>query len=245
MSGGAGWRGRNALRCTLTPSSGDRHTVRERQLKNVLYLHGFASSPRGRKVEALRELLAPEGFRVIAPDLNIPSFQKLDFKAMSRVAFWEAKKHMPAVIVGSSLGAMIALDVARIAPAPALVLIAPALGFGPRWLEKLPAGDSVPFFHHGEGRELPIHRRFFEQMAALDLESHPPPMPVAIVMGELDESVPFHGVRSVWNAWERSGSLASGSRFVPIAGGDHGLIDHVGRIRDEILASASQPARPA
>jgi len=213
-------------------------------LKNVLYLHGFASSPRGRKVEALRDLLAPDGIRVIAPDLNIPSFQKLDFKAMSRVAFWEAKKHMPAVIVGSSLGALIALDVARLAPAPALVLIAPALGFGSRWLEKLPPGDTLPFFHHGAGRELPIHRRFFEQMAALDLESHPPPMAVSIVMGERDESVPFEGVRSVWRAWERSGSLAAGSRFVPIEGGDHGLIDHVERIRDEVLASAARRSRP-
>jgi pimeloyl-ACP methyl ester carboxylesterase len=184
--------------------------------------------------------LAPDGFRVVAPDLNIPSFQKLDFKAMSRVAFWEAKKHMPAVIVGSSLGAMVALDVARIAPVAALVLVAPALGFGARWIEKLPAGESIPFLHHGEGKELPIHRRFFEQMAALDLEGHPPPMPVTIVMGENDESVPFQGVRSVWEAWDRSGALAPGSRFDSIAGGDHGLVDHVDRIRDEILARAQR-----
>ncbi|HYK42869.1 MAG TPA: YqiA/YcfP family alpha/beta fold hydrolase [Thermoanaerobaculia bacterium] len=208
-------------------------------LKNVLYLHGFASSPRGRKVEALRELLAPAGLRVVAPDLNIPSFQKLDFKGMSRMAFWEAKKHMPAVIVGSSLGAMVALDVARIAPAPALVLIAPAIAFGARWTEKLPAGESVPFFHHGEGRELPIHRRFFEQMAALDVDSRPPSMPVTIVMGENDESVPFEGVRAAWESWERSGGLAPRSRFVAIPGGDHGLVDHVERIRDEVLASAA------
>ena len=47
----------------------------------------------------LRSLpLAPDGLRVVAPDLNIPSFQKLDFKAMCRVAFWEAKKHIGAEI---------------------------------------------------------------------------------------------------------------------------------------------------
>ena len=172
----------------------------------------------------------------MAPDLNIPSFQKLDFKAMAKVAYWEAKKHMPAVIVGSSLGAMVALDVARIAPAPGLLLIAPALGFGVRWMERLPAGESIPFFHHGEGRELPIHRRFFEKMAALDLEAQPPPMPVVVVMGENDESVPFEGVRSVWSGWEESGRLAPGSRFVAIEGGDHGLIPHVGRIADELVS---------
>lgn len=204
------------------------------EVKNVLYLHGFASSPRGRKIQALRELLTPSGYRIVAPDLNIPSFQKLDFRAMSKVAYWEAKKHMPAVIVGSSLGALIALDVARTAPDPALVLIAPALGFGSRWIEKLPAGDTVPFFHHGAGTEIPIHRRFFEKMAALELEKEPPPMPVAIVMGTDDESVPFPGVRAVWDSWVAGGRLATGSHFVAISGGDHGLVEHVGRIAEEI-----------
>src|SRR5438445_5467805 len=34
-------------------------------LKNILYLHGFASSPKGRKIALLRERLEPEGLRVI------------------------------------------------------------------------------------------------------------------------------------------------------------------------------------
>jgi len=210
-------------------------------MKNVLYLHGFASSPRGRKIALLRERLEPRGLRVIAPDLNIPSFQRLDFKAMSRRAFWEAKKQMPAVLVGSSLGAMVALDLARSAPPPpCLVLIAPALGFGTRWVEKLPAGETVPFFHHGEMRELPIHRRFFEDMARLDLESEPPPIPTVAVMGTDDESVPYAGVRGVWDRWEESGHLSPGSRLVAIEGGDHGLIDHVDRIAEEISAAADR-----
>lgn len=214
-------------------------------MKNVLYLHGFASSPRGRKVGLLRERLEPKGLRVIAPDLNIPSFQRLDFKSMSRMAFWEAKKQMPAVIVGSSLGALVALDIARVAPAGALVLIAPALGFGDRWVEKLPPGETVPFFHHGEMRELPIHRRFFEDMAKLDLEAEPPRVRTTIVMGVEDESVPYAGVRRVWEAWEKSG-LADGSRFVAIEGGDHGLVEHVDRIAEEIVSvAATAAARPA
>lgn len=207
-------------------------------MKNVLYLHGFASSPRGRKIGLLREILEPRGMRVIAPDLNIPSFQRLDFKAMSRVAFWEAKKHMPAVVVGSSLGALVALDLARVAPLFSLVLIAPALGFGPRWLEKVPSGDTIPFFHHGENRELPIHRRFFEDMARLDVDAEPPPVATIAVMGTEDESIPFDVVRGVWEGWERRG-LADGSRFAAIEGGDHGLVDHVGRIADEIVAAAA------
>jgi uncharacterized protein len=209
-------------------------------MKNVLYLHGFASSPRGRKIALLRERLEPKGLRVVAPDLNIPSFQRLDFKAMTRMAFWEAKKHMPAVLVGSSLGALVALDLAEVAAAVALVLIAPALGFGPRWLEKLPPGDPIPFMHHGEMRELPIHRRFFEDMARLDVESKPPRVLTTVVMGTADESVPFEGVARVWDSWEQAG-LPDGSRFVAIEGGDHGLVDHVDTIAREIESAARAP----
>lgn len=210
-------------------------------MRNVLYLHGFASSPDGRKVGALRKILQPRGFRVVAPDLNIPSFERLDFRAMSRISLWEMKKHLPAVVVGSSLGALVALEAGRQALAAPLVLIAPALGFGSRWVEKLPPGDTLPFFHHGEGKDLFIHRRFFEGMAGVEADKDPPAMPVTVIMGRHDESVPFDLVRAVWKRWEDSGRLARGSRFVEIPEGDHGLTAFVDRIAEEILAAAALP----
>jgi len=148
----------------------------------------------------------------VAPDLNVPSFEKLDFKLMSRMAVWEMKKQMPAVVVGSSLGALVALEACRLTSGAPLVLIAPALGFGSRWLEKLPPGGVVRMFHHGEGRELPIHRRFFEEMAAADVDAEPPDRPVTVVMGGRDESFPPEGVRAVWGRWEISCLLPAGSR---------------------------------
>jgi len=190
-------------------------------------------------VEALRKILLPSGFRVVAPDLNIPSFERLDFHAMSRIALWDMKKHLPAVVVGSSLGALVALEAGRTALAAPLVLIAPALGFGRRWIEKLPPGDSLPYFHHGEGRDLFIHRRFFEVMAGADPDREPPKTPVTIVMGRRDESVPFDVVRGVWRNWEESGRLAEGSRFVEIRDGDHGLTAFVDQIAEEILLAAA------
>jgi pimeloyl-ACP methyl ester carboxylesterase len=210
-----------------------------RTLKNVLYLHGFASSPRGRKIAALGELLAPDGVRIIAPDLNIPSFERLSFRSMAKLSFWEIKRHLPAVVVGSSLGAMVALEAARIALKAPLVLVAPALGFGNRWTEKLPEGDPVRFFHFGEERELPIHRRFFEEMARADSDHDPPEVPVSVLMGARDESVPIDLVRGVWRRWEDSGRLSPGSRFVEIADGDHGLVDHVEWIAAEIRSRLS------
>jgi len=210
------------------------------ELKNVLYLHGFASSPQGRKVSALRERLEPRGLRVVAPDLNIPSFERLNFKAMTRLSVWEVRRHLPAVVVGSSLGALVALSVARIALHAPLVLVAPALGFRERWLEKLPPGDPVLFHHHAADREMAVHRRFFEEMAKVDSDEEPPEVPVVVVMGRRDESVPFDVVRGVWERWEASKRLAAGSRFIEIPEGDHGLVDHVDRIAEEIESLALQ-----
>ena len=104
-------------------------------MSTVLYLHGFASSPRGRKVEALEKIFAPEGVAIDAPDLNTPSFARLDFDAMVERARESARDRPPDAVAGSSLGALVALALSRHLPAVPLVLIAPDLGFGRRWVE--------------------------------------------------------------------------------------------------------------
>jgi uncharacterized protein len=205
----------------------------------VLYLHGFASSPKGQKVALLSDGFVPIDYRLIAPDLNRPSFERLDFAAIVSEALATATADPPVVVVGSSLGALVALACSRQGIRAPLVLIAPALGFGPRWIEKLAPGDPIPFFHHGEGREIPIHRRFFEEMAASTVDRDPPPAKVTVLMGVRDESVPFDGVYETWRRWEASGGLRPGSRFVAIPDGDHGLVDHVEEIAAEIRASAA------
>ena len=201
----------------------------------VLYLHGFASSPRGRKVEALEKRFAPESVEIAAPDLNAPDFARLDFDAMVSRAREAAEERAPGAIAGSSLGALVALALAPSFPGAPLVLVAPALGFGRRWTERLPPGDPLLFFHHGENREMPIHRRFFERMAAVDVDARPPAAEVTVVMGTRDESVPFGGVEAVWRRWNESERLSPGSRFVAIEGGDHGLTAFVPEIAREIL----------
>jgi pimeloyl-ACP methyl ester carboxylesterase len=208
-------------------------------VRTVLYLHGFASSPAGRKIALLREALPPSEFRVVAPDLNRPSFARLDFQQIVAAALAAAEADPPGVVVGSSLGAVVALEACRRGLGAPLVLIAPALGFGKRWTDKLAPGDPVPVFHHGENREIGIHRRFFEQMASLNADRDAPARPVAVLMGTKDESVPFDGVYETWRRWEESGQLRKGSRFIAIPGGDHGLVDHVGLIAAEVRASAA------
>ena len=193
----------------------------------ILYLHGLASSPKGRKRELLEKRFEKEGLTVAAPDLNVPSFRKLNFFEMVAVARGACERNCPRVVVGSSLGALVALSLAESSSSfsSSLVLIAPAMGFHERWKEKLPDGEEFDFFHHGEERPLPIHRRFFEEMADVRVDEAPPPVAVSIVMGTNDESVTFAQVEETWKRWEASGRLVSGSRFHRVEGGDHGLVE--------------------
>jgi predicted esterase YcpF (UPF0227 family) len=205
-------------------------------VSRILYLHGLASSPRGRKRAVLEDRFGADGFEVVAPDLNVPSFRELNFFEMAAVARETVDRAEPRVIVGSSLGALVALTLSETLGllSPPLVLVAPALGFGERWTEKLPEGDVFELFHHGEEKPLPIRRRFFEEMALVRVDESPPPVPVSVVMGTDDETVPFAQVAEAWAQWEASGRLAAGSRFHRVARGDHGLVAHGDEIESAI-----------
>lgn len=170
-----------------------------------------------------------------APDLNVPSFEKLEFAGMMRVAEAEAARRQPDVIVGSSLGALVALELVQRGVRAPVVLIAPAMGVGRRWHLRF-TGDPVRVLHHAINEEAPIHRAFFDEMNEVQPESKTPPVPVSIVMGRQDESVPFDMVRGIWEDWTSSGALVKGSRFIEIAGGDHSLVAWVDVIAGEIVS---------
>ena len=183
--------------------------------------------------------MSPQGIELDTPDLNVPSFERLDFDAMVALGVARARARPPRAIVGSSLGALVALMVARdpsaaLRAAP-LVLIAPALGIADRWITCLPPGDPISVFNQALGANAPIHRAFFERMARVDADRHPPARPVTVIMGRNDESVGFENVERVWREWEPE--LAEGSKFVEIPDGDHGLVDHVEIIAAEIAGS--------
>jgi pimeloyl-ACP methyl ester carboxylesterase len=205
-------------------------------VRSILYLHGLASSPHGRKKAVLEDRFAPDGFEIVAPDLNVPSFRELSFEEMCVTARGACERSRPRVVVGSSLGALVALSLAEslASSSPPLVLVAPALGFHERWKEKLPDSEELDLFHHGEERPLPIRRHFFEEMALVRVDDAPPPVPVSVVMGTEDETVPYAQVEEAWARWKASGRLAKGSRFHRVAGGDHGLVAHGDEIESAV-----------
>ena len=205
----------------------------------VLYFHGFASSPASGKIGLLRPLLAPHAIELHTPDLNVPSFEQLDWEAIVGFAESEARRVQPRAIVGSSLGAVLALELARRLDEPLpLILIAPALGVADKWISRIPPGDPIVVFNYARNGNAPIHRAFFEQMARVDADLHPPRGRVSIVFGSRDESVPRDRVLHTWRMWEAD-AIAPGSRFIEIAGGDHSLTAHADVIAREIVDAAA------
>jgi predicted esterase YcpF (UPF0227 family) len=67
----------------------------------LLYLHGLASSPKGRKRAILEQRFGPEGFTIVAPDLNVPWFRELSFEEMVVEASAACSEARPEVVVGS------------------------------------------------------------------------------------------------------------------------------------------------
>ena len=138
----------------------------------------------------------------------------------------------PCAVVGSSLGALVALEVVRRGVAAPLVLVAPALGVVEHWLSRLPPGDPVEVFNFARNANATIHRAFFEQIAAVDADRDAPPVPVTIFMGIDDETLPFARVEAVWQRWRPR--AVPGSRFVAVPGGNHSLLSSVVDIANEI-----------
>jgi pimeloyl-ACP methyl ester carboxylesterase len=207
----------------------------------VLYFHGFASSPDSAKIVALRPLLEPHSIELDTPDLNVPSFEQLDFAAMVEHALAAARRNPPRAVVGSSLGALVALSIAKHGIEVPLVLIAPALGVATRWKSRIADGDPIVVFNHARNGDAPIHRAFFEQMFEVHVDDDPPPARVTAIMGRNDETVPFWVVEETWQRWQASGRLVPGSKLVVIGEGDHGLVDHAEAIREAIVNAAEAP----
>ena len=71
-------------------------------MTKILFLHGWTSTPGGRKPTFLRQ----EGYEVLNPALPDD-----DFEEAVRIAQAEFDEHAPAVVVGSSRGGAVAMNI--------------------------------------------------------------------------------------------------------------------------------------
>jgi len=166
----------------------------------VFYLHGFASSPQSSKAGFFAERLAGRGLTLRAPDFNEPDFSTLTVTRMVRQvrdAIDEAGD--PAVLIGSSLGAFVAVQAALGSPARVshLVLLAPALDFGgnrmrdlgDRGVDEWRRTDRLEIFHYAYGRGMPVRYELYADARRYDAMNAALAMPIQVFQGRQDAAV--------------------------------------------------------
>ena len=166
----------------------------------VLYLHGFASSPRSSKATFFAEKLAAKGINTVTPDLNEPDFSTLTVTRMLKQA-GDAIGAVsgPVAVIGSSLGGFVAVQAAlqhgiRV---QRLVLLAPALDFdgnrlsdlGDRGLDEWKASNRLEVFHHAYGRLMPVHYELYADARRYSAFDGTLTQPVQVFQGRRDTSV--------------------------------------------------------
>jgi alpha-beta hydrolase superfamily lysophospholipase len=201
-----------------------------------LYLHGFASSPGSRKARAFLAWGEAHGVAIEAPNLRVPSFEHLRFsaiKARVRGAI-DAGGEGGAVLVGSSLGGLVACRVAEEdARVHAVLAMAPAFGLAERWRSQIGAAaweawrreDVREVDDHATKEKARIDFGFVEELEALDIGFPDVRVPVLVVHGTRDDVVDV----------ERSREFARGHPLVRLVevDDDHELAASIPRILAE------------
>ncbi|MGH9370668.1 MAG: alpha/beta hydrolase [Vicinamibacterales bacterium] len=173
---------------------------------HLFYLHGFASSARSSKAGFLGGKLSAYGIELHTPDFNQPDFSTLTITRMVAQTgeAIDALPPGPVVLIGSSLGAFVAVQVALARPAQIqrLVLLAPALDFGANRMRGLgdvglddwKRTDQLNVFHYAYGRMMPVHYELYADARRYDCINAGLPMPIQIVQGRHDDAVDPAGV---------------------------------------------------
>ena len=178
----------------------DRHMTR---VAHLLYLHGFASSPASAKAMRFQRELAAHGIGFGCPDFNEPSFETLTITRMldqTQQALDAVPMPGPVALVGSSLGAFIAVHAAardRGRRVDRLILLAPALDLvgnplqhlDERGLDQWRRTGRLRVFHHAYGEERDLRFALWEDVLRYDAWSLNVPVPILVYQGRQDESV--------------------------------------------------------
>ena len=166
----------------------------------VVYLHGFASSAHSGKARYFGERLQQRGIEFVAPDLNVPDFSTLTVTRMiDQTGDLIEKARGPVTLIGSSLGAFVAVNAAMKWPdrIGRLVLMAPALDFGDEGLKGPGGADLAAWkaagqlmvFHFAYGRMMPVHYELYADARRYDAMNADVKMPILVFQGRRDTAV--------------------------------------------------------
>jgi pimeloyl-ACP methyl ester carboxylesterase len=187
-------------------------------VRHVVYLHGFASSPQSSKATWFARELTARGVGYSCPDFNEPSFETLTVTRMLahvRDAIAGAADG-PVALVGSSLGAFVALHAAadETGRVDRMVLLAPAIDFGGNRLRQLGEhgidewrrSGALELFHYGYGEPRRVRFALYEDAARYDAFAVPVRQPALVIQGRQDDLVDAATVER-WAAGYRSVDL--------------------------------------
>jgi pimeloyl-ACP methyl ester carboxylesterase len=161
---------------------------------HVIYLHGFASSPASSKAQRFGRELTVRGVSFDCPDLNLPEFRSVTVSRMveQTQALIDQAPAKPIALVGSSLGALVALHAAA-APVDRLILLAPAVDrlrqLGGYSVEEWRRRGSIPFFHYALNRQEEIDAALLEDAERHDAFALNLTLPILVFHGRHDASV--------------------------------------------------------
>ncbi len=174
-------------------------------MKQVIFLHGFASSVNGRKAQFLREKFdgrTDTAFYAFPFSPTPTDFEYLTVTGMiARLRQYVLDRGDTAVsLIGSSMGGLVALNyAARYGGVERLLLLAPALTYLSGERVGLPLAEwrergYGEIFHFGFNRmvklryDLEVDGRFYQT-------APPPSCPITIIHGAQDEVVPISDSR--------------------------------------------------
>lgn len=212
--------------------------------RSLIYLHGFASSPRSSKARLFADRAAASGIPFVCPDLNEPEFRSLTVTRMidqvDRTI--DGLPEGPVALVGSSLGAFVALHAAArrglketvgrridrlIFLAPAFDLVA---GFeqevGPERIRDWEATDAYTVFHYADNTPRDLGWAFMRDARGYDAFSVSLKIPTLIYQGRRDKVVAPAGVER----WAASRPWVT----LRLVDDGHQLLDHVDEMWNEV-----------
>lgn len=174
--------------------------------RNILYLHGFASSPGARKAALMRQFLADYAdVNFVVPDLNVPDFEHLTLTAQidTIAATIRDLPEGPVYPAGSSLGGLALahfMDRRRASEAQRRVtriaLLAPAFEMVEHWMnpeerQNWQETGSLEVYHYGYEQLRRLHYGFFEDLQRYDDQRLSLDAPTLVIHGRQDESVDY------------------------------------------------------
>ena len=201
----------------------------------AIYLYGFASGPGSKKAQLFRRRFGERGVSLEIPDLAAGDFAHLTISG--QLAAIEIAARGEAVsLMGSSLGGYLAALYAAGHPEVArLVLMAPAFGFGRRFLDAIGPAEAERWretgwrdvFNYAESREERLWWRLMED--ALQFEEFPAaPQPALVFHGLRDNQVP--------HALSQEFARRHPNARLELFDDGHELLDSVDRIWDATAA---------